>query len=108
MEIRQNPNGDYLLKDSEGKSHIVCKDLAQQWLDTFGLKNLNQSYKPNLKDDIKNAICKDIEINSKDLLKLINKGRDKYIKNIKSTFENPQIVFYRWKRWFDFCKKAKR
>lgn len=93
MEIKQNTNGDYLLKDSESKSHIVRKDLAQQWLDTFGLKSLNQSYKHNLKDDIKNAICKGIEINTKDLLKLINKGRDKYIKNIKSTFKNPQIVF---------------
>lgn len=53
MEIKQNTNGDYLLKDSEGKSHIVRKDLAQQWLDAFGLQSLNQSYKPNLKDDIK-------------------------------------------------------
>ena len=105
MEIKQNANGDYLLKDSEGKSHIVRKDLAQQWLDTFELKNLNQSYKPNLKDDIKNAICKDIEINTKDLLKLINKGRYKYIKNIKSTFENPQIVFIDEKDDLIFAKK---
>lgn len=30
IKIKQNTNGDYLLKDSKGKSHIVCKDLAQQ------------------------------------------------------------------------------
>ena len=30
IEIKQNTNGDYLLKDSKGKSHIVRNDLAQQ------------------------------------------------------------------------------
>ncbi|MGX2973157.1 PBECR2 nuclease fold domain-containing protein [Helicobacter sp. T3_23-1059] len=105
MQIKQNQNGDYLLKDSEGKNHIVRKEVAQKWLKEFGLNDLSQSYKPNLSEPIKSAINKDIEINTKDLLKLINKGRTKYIKDIKLTFEKPKMVFIDEKDDLIFAKE---
>lgn len=96
MEIKQNTNGDYLLKDSEGKSHIVRKDLAQQWLDTFGLKSLSDDFVPNFTPQIKEILSQNgvdkIHLKIGSLLKMQARDRGDFVDFIKPTLQNPDFV----------------
>lgn len=37
---------DISFKDTKGKEHTLTKETQEQWLKTFGLENLEQSYIP--------------------------------------------------------------
>ncbi|MGX3046158.1 PBECR2 nuclease fold domain-containing protein [Helicobacter sp. T3_23-1056] len=96
MQIKQNQNGDYLLKDSEGKSHIVRKDLAQEWIKEFGLKTLNDDFLPNFQPKIRDILSQngadEIHLKIGSLFKLEANHRIKYLDRIKPTLENPNTI----------------
>ncbi|MGX2973371.1 PBECR2 nuclease fold domain-containing protein, partial [Helicobacter sp. T3_23-1059] len=86
-------NGDYILTTKTGQNYIIPQQIAQKWLETFNLKNINESYKPNLNKTIKEAIGnKDIILTNGSLLKLIKKNRTKYIPQIKETLNTPDFI----------------
>lgn len=78
--------------DKQKQEHILTKEVQQQWLETFSLKSLNESYTPQIPQSVMDKISK-ITITYKDLEKLVEKGREKYMGEILPTFKNPQVVF---------------
>ncbi|MGX2973402.1 PBECR2 nuclease fold domain-containing protein, partial [Helicobacter sp. T3_23-1059] len=95
-QIKQNQNGDYLLKDSEGKNHIVRKEVAQKWLKEFGLKTLNDDFIPTFSAQVKDTLTKNgvdkIHLKIGSLFKLESNHRTKYLDRIKPTLENPNAI----------------
>lgn len=72
------------------------KDLAQQWLDTFGLKSLSDDFVPNFTPQIKEILTQNgvdkIHLKIGSLLKLEANHRTKYLDRIKPTLETPEAV----------------
>ncbi|WP_034580108.1 SAM-dependent methyltransferase [Helicobacter bilis] len=84
---------DIHFTDKKGKEHILTKEVQQQWLDTFNLKSLDDTFIPSIPQEVREAIGKDIKVNFKDLLKLVENGREKYIPQIRETFSKPEAAF---------------
>ena len=83
---------DIHFTDKKGKEHILTKEVQQQWLDTFNLKGLDDTFIPNIPQEVREAIGKEIRLTKGSLYKIIEKSREKYIPQIKETLEKPQIV----------------
>ncbi|OBV28908.1 hypothetical protein BA723_07485, partial [Helicobacter sp. CLO-3] len=65
----------------------------ETWIREFGLSDINQSKKVEIHPLIREALGKDLEITPRDFEKIIEKGRDKYIKEIMPTLKNPDYAF---------------
>ena len=85
-------SSDIIFTDKKGKEHTLTKEVQEQWLKTFNLKSLDESYIPQLPQELQEAIGKEIRLTKGSLYKIIEKGREKYIPQIKETLEKPQIV----------------
>ncbi|TLE07306.1 hypothetical protein [Helicobacter bilis] len=79
--------------DSKGNTQEITKEVAQTWMNTFGLKSINDEAVVNVAKEVRQAIGKDIKVNRKDLEKLIENHREQYIPQIKETFETPHVAF---------------
>lgn len=79
--------------DSKGNPQEITKEVAQTWMNTFGLKSINDEAVANVAKEVRQAIGKDIKVNRKDLEKLIENHREQYIPQIKETFETPHVAF---------------
>ena len=79
--------------DSKGNTQEITKEVAQTWMNTFGLKSINDEVVVNVAKEVRQAIGKDIKVNRKDLEKLIENHREQYIPQIKKTFETPHVAF---------------
>lgn len=79
--------------DSKGNTQEITKEVAQTWMNTFGLKSINDEVVVNVAKEVRQAIGKDIKVNRKDLEKLIENHREQYIPQIKETFETPHVAF---------------
>ena len=91
----QIPNNlqDTIFKDTKGKEHTLTKETQEQWLKTFGLENLEQSYIPKHSEEIKQALGgKEIRLTKGSLLKLASKQREQYIPQVKETLDNPDFI----------------
>ncbi|SQB99535.1 Uncharacterised protein [Helicobacter fennelliae] len=86
-------SSDIIFTDTKGKEHTLTKEVQQQWLETFNLKNLDDTFIPSIPQEVREAIGKDIKVNFKDLLKLVENGREKYIPQIRETFSKPEAAF---------------
>ncbi|EEP2113821.1 hypothetical protein HA646_001051 [Campylobacter coli] len=76
-----------------GKEYTINKDVRNEWMKTFNLKNIDDEYIPNIPKEAKIALKdREIKLTKGSLLKLIEKDRIKYIPHIKETLENPQLV----------------
>ncbi|EIT2471924.1 hypothetical protein L1U07_001288 [Campylobacter coli] len=76
-----------------GKEYTINKDVRNEWMKTFNLKNIDDEYIPNIPKEAKIALKdREIKLTKGSLLKLIEKDRIKYIPHIKDTLENPQLV----------------
>uniref|UniRef100_UPI002279E456 putative barnase/colicin E5 family endoribonuclease n=1 Tax=Helicobacter equorum TaxID=361872 RepID=UPI002279E456 len=79
--------------DTKGKEHTLSKDTQKQWLQTFGLQNLEQSYIPKHSQEIQQALGgKEIKLQKGSLLKLVSQGREQYIPQIKEVLDNPEAI----------------
>ena len=84
---------DIRFTDTKGKEHTLTKETQEQWLKTFGLENLEQSYIPKHSEEIKQALGgKEIRLTKGSLLKLASKQREQYIPQVKETLDNPDFI----------------
>ncbi|ELP7050596.1 hypothetical protein R1209_001174 [Campylobacter coli] len=76
-----------------GKEYTINKDVRNEWMKTFNLKNIDDDYIPNMPNEVKMALKdREIKLTKGSLLKLVERDRIKYIPHIKDTLENPQLV----------------
>lgn len=76
-----------------GKEYTINKDVRNEWMKTFNLKNIDDEYIPNIPKEAKIALKdREIKLTKGSLLKLIEKDRIKYIPHIKETLESPQAT----------------
>lgn len=76
-----------------GKEYTINKDVRNEWMKTFNLKNIDDEYIPNIPKEAKIALKdREIKLTKGSLLKLIEKDRIKYIPHIKETLESPQAI----------------
>lgn len=84
---------DIIFKDIKGKEHTLTKQTQEQWLQTFGLKNLEQSYTPKYSEEIKEALGgKEIRLQKGSLLKLVSQGRQEFIPQVKAVLDEPDLI----------------
>lgn len=77
----------------DGKEYTINKDVRNEWMKTFNLKNIDDEYIPNIPKEVKRALKdREIKLTKGSLLKLIEKDRIKYIPHIKETLESPQAI----------------
>lgn len=82
-------------KDSKGKEHTLTKETQEQWLKTFELESLEQSYMPKHSEEIKEVLGgKEIKLQKGSLLKLVSQGREQYIPQIKAVLDDPEAILY--------------
>ncbi|WP_034595260.1 PBECR2 nuclease fold domain-containing protein, partial [Helicobacter bilis] len=90
--VKEAPK-DIHFTDKKGKEHILTKEVQQQWLDTFNLKSLDDSYIPKHSDEILQALGgKEIKLQLGSLKKLVSQGREKYIPQIKEVLDSPEAI----------------
>ncbi|MDL0110894.1 PBECR2 nuclease fold domain-containing protein, partial [Campylobacter felis] len=75
------------------KEEEALKEAQKEWLEAFGLKSLDEEAIVEIPVDLKERLGKEIKLNKKDLEKLIKNKREKYILQIKETFNEPEAVF---------------
>ena len=84
---------DIRFTDTKGKEHTLTKETQEQWLKTFGLENLEQSYIPKHSEEIKQALgSKEIRLQKGSLLKLVSQGREEFIPQIKAVLDEPDLI----------------
>lgn len=83
--------------DTKGHTHQIPADIAQQWLKTFDLKDLQEAYTPQFSEQVAQALepilqGESIKLYAGSLIKLIKENRLQYLDRIKPTLEQPQRV----------------
>lgn len=83
--------------DTKGHTHQIPSDIAQKWLETFGLKDLQEAYTPQFSEQVAQALepilqGESIKLYAGSLIKLIKENRLQYLDRIKPTLEQPQRV----------------
>ena len=92
-QAQETQTQDIKFVDTKGKEHTLNKDTQKQWLQTFGLQNLEQSYIPKHSQAIQQALGgKEIKLQKGSLLKLVSQGREQYIPQIKAVLDNPEAI----------------
>ncbi|EMJ0666688.1 hypothetical protein V7J24_001691, partial [Campylobacter upsaliensis] len=91
---RQETKGseDIIFTDKKGKEHTLTKETQKAWLEAFGLKSLDEEFIPNLPRELKEALGKEIKLTKGSLYKIVEKGREKYIPQMKQTLQNPDFA----------------
>ncbi|EOD4833886.1 PBECR2 nuclease fold domain-containing protein [Campylobacter upsaliensis] len=80
------------ITDKKGKEHTLTKETQKAWLEAFNLKSLDEAYIPNLPRELKEALGKEIKLTKGSLYKIVEKGREKYIPQMKQTLQNPDFA----------------
>ncbi|MDL0101892.1 PBECR2 nuclease fold domain-containing protein, partial [Campylobacter felis] len=83
---------DIIFTDTKGKEHALTKETQKAWLEAFGLKSLDEEFIPNLPRELKEALGKELKLTKGSLYKIVEKGREKYIPQIKQTLQNPDFA----------------
>ncbi|KAA8711154.1 PBECR2 nuclease fold domain-containing protein [Helicobacter canis] len=83
--------------DTKGHTHQIPTDIAQQWLETFGLKDLQESYTPQFSEQVAQALepilqGEQISLSANSLVKLMQRDRLEFLPYIKETLEAPNAV----------------
>ena len=78
--------------DNKGEVRTLSKETQKEWCETFGLKSIDEDYSPNLPSELKEALGKEIKLTKGSLKKIVEKGREKYISQIKQTLENADFA----------------
>lgn len=85
-------SSDIIFTDKKGKEHTLTKEVQEQWRETFNLKSLDESYIPQLPQELQEVIGKEIKLTKGSLYKIVEKGREQYIPQIKETLEKPDFA----------------
>ena len=83
--------------DTQGHTHQIPTDIAQKWLDSFGLKDLQESYTPKFSEQVAQALepilqGDQINLSANSLVKLIQRDRAEFLPYIKETLEQSDII----------------
>ena len=83
--------------DTQGHTHQIPTDIAQKWLESFGLKDLQESYAPKFSEQVAQALepilqGEQINLSANSLVKLIQRDRAEFLPYIKETLETPNAV----------------
>lgn len=84
------------IESDDGKIHFIPKDLSNEWLRIFGLKDLNDDFIPNFEPAIKEVLnqygVNEVHLKLGSLIKVHSYHREKYVSRIKSTLESPNAL----------------
>ncbi|MDL0110887.1 PBECR2 nuclease fold domain-containing protein, partial [Campylobacter felis] len=83
---------DITFFDTKGRERTLTKETQKAWLETFGLESLDEEFIPNLPRELKEALGKELKLTKGSLYKIVEKGREKYIPQIKQTLQNPDFA----------------
>ena len=101
-------SSDIVFTDTKGKEHTLTKEVQEQWLKTFNLKSLDESYTPKHSDEILQALGgKEIKLQLGSLKKLVAQGREQYIPQIKEVLDSPEAILKDSDNAFLFAKHLK-
>ncbi len=83
--------------DTQGHTHQIPTDIAQKWLESFGLKDLQESYTPKFSEQVAQALepilqGEQITLSANSLVKLIQRDRAEFLPYIKETLEQSDII----------------
>ena len=83
--------------DTKGHTHQIPADIAQQWLKTFGLKDLQEAYTPQFSEQVAKALestlqGEQITLSANSLVKLMQRDRLEFLPYIKETLEHSDII----------------
>ncbi|MCI7484594.1 MAG: hypothetical protein MSA68_01360, partial [Helicobacter sp.] len=78
--------------DAKGKEREITKQVQEQWLETFNLKSLDEIFIPKLPQELQKAIGKEIKLTKGSLYKIVERGREQYIPQIRETLEKPDFA----------------
>ena len=93
QELKSTEFAELIFQDKKGKDHIITKEIQKEWIDTFGLKNLDDTYIPKFNNEIKKVLGdKKLKLQKGSLLKLVSQGRQKFISEIKKVLDDPEII----------------
>ncbi|WP_086253656.1 PBECR2 nuclease fold domain-containing protein [Campylobacter sp. P091] len=93
QDLKSTEFAELTFQDKKGKDHIITKEIQKEWIDTFGLKNLDDTYIPKFNNEIKKALGnKELKLQKGSLLKLVSQGRQKFIPEIKRVLDDPEII----------------
>ncbi|WP_143000188.1 MULTISPECIES: PBECR2 nuclease fold domain-containing protein [unclassified Helicobacter] len=104
--IKEFENGDLEFLDKKGKPHILTKQTQNDWINTFGLDNIEQNYIPAHTQEIKQALKgREVHLSMGSLLKIVERQREAYIPNVKQTIDNPDLIIQDARDGILFVKK---
>ncbi|EGL3838206.1 hypothetical protein IQ297_000085 [Campylobacter upsaliensis] len=92
QKLEAKGSEDIIFTDKKGKEHTLTKETQKAWLEAFNLKSLEEAYIPNLPRELKEALGKEIKLTKGSLYKIVEKGREKYIPQMKQTLQNPDFA----------------
>ncbi|ELU9596457.1 hypothetical protein R0U48_000399, partial [Campylobacter upsaliensis] len=92
QKLEAKGSEDIIFTDKKGKEHTLTKETQKAWLEAFNLKSLDEEFIPNLPRELKEALGKEIKLTKGSLYKIVEKGREKYIPQMKQTLQNPDFA----------------
>ncbi|MDL0110882.1 PBECR2 nuclease fold domain-containing protein, partial [Campylobacter felis] len=93
--LRVNPSNSL---DPNGSKEIIAQKADQeQWLETFGLKSMEEAYTPKFSKEVKEALepvlkGDEIKLTKGSFDKLLKRNREEFLPFIKETLENADAV----------------
>lgn len=83
--------------DTKGHTHQIPSDIAQKWLETFGLKDLQETYTPQFSEQVAKTLestlqGEQITLSANSLVKLMQRDRLEFLPYIKETLEHSDII----------------
>ncbi len=82
-----------VFQDQKGITHTISPQTQELWLNTFGLKNIDETYIPKHNQDIQKALQgKEVRLQKGSLLKLVAQGREELIPQIKQVLDEPEAI----------------
>ena len=92
----QNNKGQLLIKDENGKNHFINEKLVKAWQDEFKLANAQDDFLPEFSPQIKDILAKngvdEIHLKIGSLVKINARDRGEFIKHIKPTLQEPNVL----------------
>lgn len=92
----QNTPTQLLLKDAEGKEHLIDEGLVKAWQEEFRLANPTDDFLPQFAPKVKEILAREgvdkIHLKIGSLVKLQTRDRSEFIKHIKPTLQEPTFI----------------
>lgn len=81
-----------IFKDSNGKEHLLTKEMQEMWKNTFDLQSIDDSFVADIPQELRQKLGKDIQIKKGSLFKIVAQGRENFIPQIREVLESPDFA----------------